>query len=60
MQIINTTAIYLNCAANTRDDYSKLIFDANFLNSKHIEQLQNKLAKLKLEIVNNPALWNEN
>ena len=60
MQIINTTAIYLNCAANTRDDYFKLISDANFLNSKHIEQLQNKLAKLKLEIVNNPALLDKN
>jgi hypothetical protein len=60
LQIINTVAVYLNYSANTKDKYANGAMAANFNQSFIIAKTQRRLSKLKLEIVINPAVINEN
>ena len=58
LQLINTAAVYLNYAANTKytDKFAHLISMECFLGENtHLQEVQNKLEKLKLQIVYNPA-----
>ena len=55
LQILNTTTVFLNYAANVDDIFSKEAVKANFLNTSVIKDLSAKLEDLKLEIRRNPA-----
>ena len=55
LQITNSTAVYLNYAANSLDRYAEWLADPNFYTSKVIEDIQLNLNPSKLEIVRNPA-----